>query len=423
MFKSNLNKQGGFMKISLIILLLLSSCVQIKEEPTVEEEKEVVEETTEIKFYPPVETNPANTEFTPFFDGQTRISGIKTETEYTITILSEGLESPWGIDTLPNGILVVTEKSGTIRLIENGIVSNKINVTSNIETNGQGGLLDVLVSPDFDSSGLLFFTLAEKTNQGSLTAVAKAKLSIDTQTISNFEIIYRATPYYSGNNHYGSRVVFDDEGNLFVSTGDRQSLETRPNAQKLDNGHGKILHIDIEGNALNTNPYYNDSNVHHEIYSIGHRNIQGLAIDPIAGDLWANEMGPQGGDELNQIELGKNYGWPIISYGEEYSGSPVGEGIRSKDGLEQPVYYWDPVIAPAGMIFYNSNVIKEWENNLFISGLRGQHIARLLIKDNKVIGEERIAESEGQRFRDITVGIDGALYTITDSGRIYRIGK
>lgn len=412
------------MKLSLIILLLLSSCVQITEKDNIEEEvEEIIEETIEVTFYPPVENNPANTEFTPFFEGQTRISGIKTETEYSITILSDGLESPWGIDTLPNGNLVVTEKSGTIRIIENGNVSNKISVTNNIETGGQGGLLDVLVSPDFDTSGILFFTLADKTNQGSLTAVAKAELDVNTQTISDFEIIYRATPYFSGNNHYGSRIVMDLDGNLFVSTGDRQSLATRPNAQKLENGHGKILHIDTNGNALNTNPFYNNPNAHREIYSIGHRNIQGLAVHPLSGELWANEMGPQGGDELNRIELGKNYGWPIISYGEEYSGLPIGDGISYKEGLEQPIYYWDPVIAPAGMVFYDSDVIKEWENNLFVSGLRGQHIARLLIKDNKVIGEERIAQDLGERFRDITVGNDGALYTITDSGRIYRIGK
>lgn len=412
------------MKLSLIILLLLSSCVQITEKDNIEEEvEEIIEETIEVTFYPPVEINPANTEFTPFFDGQTRISGIKTETEYSITILSDGLESPWGIDTLPNGDLVVTEKSGTIRIIENGNVSNKISVTNNIETGGQGGLLDILVSPDFDTSGILFFTLADKTNQGSLTAVAKAKLDVNAQTISDFEIIYRATPYFSGNNHYGSRIVMDLDGNLFVSTGDRQSLATRPNAQKLENGHGKILHIDTKGNALNTNPFYNNPNANREIYSIGHRNIQGLAVHPLSGELWANEMGPQGGDELNRIESGKNYGWPIISYGEEYSGLPIGDGISYKEGLEQPIYYWDPVIAPAGMVFYDSDVIKEWENNLFISGLRGQHIARLLIEDNKVIGEERIAQDLGERFRDIMVGNDGALYAITDSGKIYRIGK
>lgn len=408
------------MKILLVLLLFLSSCTKLEEEEIIEE---VVEETVEIEFYAPVENNPANTEFLPYFDDQTRTNGIKTETEYSITLLSEGLESPWGIDTLPNGIIIVSEKFGTIRLIENGIVSDKIFVTNNIETSGQGGLLDVSVSPDFESSSLIYFTLAEKTNQGSLTTVAKAQLSIDTKSITNFEIIYRATPYFSGNNHYGSRIVFDINNNLFVSTGDRQSLETRNNAQTLNNGHGKILHIDTDGNALNSNPFYTNKSNHIEIYSLGHRNIQGLAIHPITGELWANEMGPQGGDELNRIESGKNYGWPIISYGEEYSGSPIGEGISFKEGLEQPVYYWDPVIAPAGMIFYNSNVIKEWENNLFIAGLKGQHIARLLIEDNKVIGEERIAESEGQRFRDITVGIDGALCTITDSGRLYRIGK
>jgi len=291
-----------------------------------------------------------------------------------------------------------------------------------VNSNEQGGLLDVLVSLDFDESRLLYFTLAEKTPNGSLTAVGKGRLADDLSMVENFEIIYRAYPYFSGNNHYGSRIVFDNDGNLFVSTGDRQSLETRPNAQNIDNGHGKILHITTDGKPVESNPYYLQVNAHQEIFSIGHRNVQGLAIHPVTGELWANEMGPQGGDELNRIVLGKNYGWPIISYGEEYNGSPIGEGLTIQDGLEQPVYYWDPVIAPGGMIFYDSNVIPEWENNLFIGGLKGQHIIRLLIENNTVIGEERLLESEAQRFRDIVVGLDGALYTITDSGRLYRVG-
>lgn len=412
-------------KVTLLVVFLLTSCVKspiVEKDPKpILPEPEVVEE---IVFYDPVETEPTNTEFKPYFEGQTRAKGIKTVESYSVDLIREGLDSPWGIDSLPSGQFIITEKSGTIRILnQDGNVSDKIFVTDEIDDSGQGGLLDVLVSPDFEIDKTVYFTLAEKANQGSVTAVAKAQLDLENTTISQFTIIYRALPYFSGNNHYGSRIVMDDKGNLYVSTGDRQSLSTRGNAQKLDNGHGKILYIDTDGNAVNTNPFYHNDSAHQAIYSIGHRNIQGLAIHPLTHELWANEMGPQGGDELNLIESGQNYGWPIISYGEEYSGLPIGEGISVKDGLEHPLYYWDPVIAPAGMIFYESDVIKEWQNNLFISSLKAQHITRLLIRDNRVIGEERIAENLGQRFRDITEGNDGALYTITDSGQVYRIGK
>lgn len=413
-------------KIMFILLLFTASCTNMSYDKTEEiiEDVEDHDSSNEIAFYAPVETNPANTNYKPYFEGQTRISGIKTEEAYKVKLFSEGLDSPWGIDILPDGRLIVSEKSGSIRIINmDGSVTDKIFVTNKIETSGQGGLLDISVSPNFIDDQLIYFSLSEKTNQGSLTAVAKAHLSLESLTVTQFEIIYRAVPYFSGNNHYGSRIVFDQDGNLFVSTGERQSLQTRQNAQSLNNGHGKILHIDVKGNALTSNPYFNDTGAHQEIFSLGHRNVQGLAIHPITHELWANEMGPQGGDELNLIESAKNYGWPIISYGEEYSGEPVGEGLVFKEGFEQAVYYWDPVIAPSGMVFYTSNVIKEWENNLFISALKGQHITRLLIENNRVIGEERIADNLNERFRDICVGKDGALYTITDSGLIYRIGK
>lgn len=412
--------------LKFLLVLFLVSCTTIPDtnEPPINLPTELPVEQPEIVFYEPVETNSPNTNFSPSFEGQTRISGIKTTSEYSVSVVSESLNSPWGIDVLPSGDLVVTERYGTIRIVKvDGEISKSIFVTKQIDASGQGGLLDVLVSTDFETSRLLYFTLSEKTSKGSLTAVGKATLSNDNSIIENFEIIYRAIPYYSGNNHYGSRIVFDRDGNLFVSTGDRQSLETRPNAQTLDNGHGKILHITTDGLPVSTNPYINDNDKHKEIFSSGHRNVQGIDIHPVTGELWANEMGPQGGDELNLIQSGKNYGWPIISYGEEYSGAPIGNGLTEKNGLEQPIYYWDPVIAPGGMIFYDSNVIPEWENNLFIGGLKSQHIIRLLIIDNKVVGEERLLENENQRFRDIAVGLDGALYAITDAGRLYRIGK
>ena len=196
----------------------------------------------------------------------------------------------------------------------------------------------------------------------------------------------------------------------------------RRKVQEFDNGHGKILHITPDGNAAGESPIENEE-ANPEIYSYGHRNVQGLDIHPETGELWASEMGPEGGDELNLILPGRNYGWPLVSYGVEYGGQPVGEGITEMENTEQPVYYWDPVLAPSGMTFYSSDEIPEWKNNLFIGGLRSQHIARIVLEDNRVVGEERFLENEGERFRDVEMGQDGALYSITDNGNVYRIGK
>jgi glucose/arabinose dehydrogenase len=319
---------------------------------------------------------------------------------------------------------VITEKGGTLRLATtDGTVSDKITGFPEVDDRQQGGLLDVAPAPDFTTSRMLYFTLAERTPLGSLTAVGKGRLSDDETVIENFQIIYRAIPYFDNSMHFGSRIVFDEEGNIFVSTGERSDLATRPNAQKLNTAHGKVLHITPEGKPAPGNPFLNTEGVLPEIYSYGHRNPQGLDIHPVTGDLWLSEMGPRGGDEINLIKPGKNYGWAIISYGLEYSGKPIGEGITQKEGMEQPVYYWDPVLSPSGMTFYSSNAIPEWENNLFIGGLSSKHIARLVIKDNRVVGEERLLEEEGQRIRDVTDGKDGALYAVTDEGRLYRIAK
>jgi glucose/arabinose dehydrogenase len=223
--------------------------------------------------------------------------------------------------------------------------------------------------------------------------------------------------------HYGGRIVFDKEGNLLISTGERSDLETRPQAQHLNSALGKVLRITKDGKPAPGNPFEGQADKRPEIYSYGHRNVQGLAFNPATGDLWETEFGPRGGDELNRIQPGKNYGWPIITYGIEYKGDKVGEGIQQKEGLEQPVYYWDPVVSPSGITFYSGKQIPEWKNNLFIGGLSSIHIVRLVIENNKVVGEERLLEKEEQRFRDITEGNDGALYAVTDNGRLYSIHK
>ncbi|SHN32014.1 PQQ-dependent sugar dehydrogenase [Chitinophaga sp. CF418] len=372
----------------------------------------------------PVETKAPNTDYKPAFPGQTRIAGVKTRTPYEGTVLTDKLESPWGITNLPDGRLLITEKKGVMRIATTtGQLSEPITGLPKVNPDGQGGLLGVRVDPDFSNNRIVYWVFSDPLPEGNLTAVAKGKLSADEKKIEGATVIYRATPAYKGTLHYGGRIVFDKEGNLVISTGERSDLETRPQAQHLNSALGKVLRITKDGKPAAGNPFEGQADKRPEIYSYGHRNVQGLAFNPATGDLWETEFGPRGGDELNRIQPGKNYGWPIITYGIEYKGDKVGEGIQQKEGLEQPVYYWDPVLSPSGITFYSGKGIPEWKNNLFIGGLSSIHIARLVIENNKVVGEERLLEKEEQRFRDITEGSDGALYAVTDNGRLYSIHK
>ncbi|PMD92550.1 glucose dehydrogenase [Siphonobacter sp. BAB-5405] len=372
----------------------------------------------------PVETNAPNSDYKPAFPGQTRIAGVKSKTAYEGKVLAEGLKNPWGVTSLPDGRLLITEKGGTMRIAKlSGELSAPITGIPTVNSDGQGGLLGVRVDPAFEQNRMVYWVFSEKLPEGNLTAVAKGKLSADEKKIEGATVIYRATPAYKGDLHYGGRILFDKQENLIISTGERSDTITRPQAQQLNSSLGKIIRITKEGKAVAGNPFEGKAGAKPELYSYGHRNVQGLAFHPVTGDLWEDEFGPRGGDEVNRIEPGKNYGWPTITYGIEYSGKKVGAAIQQKEGLEQPVYYWDPVVSPSGMTFYNSDSIPEWKNNLFIGGLSSTHIVRLVIEDNKVVGEERLLDKEGQRFRDVTQGKDGALYAITDQGRLYRIYK
>jgi glucose/arabinose dehydrogenase len=372
----------------------------------------------------PVELRKPNSNFKPAFAGQTRIAGTKTKAEIEFKILTDDLKRPWGICLLPDGRFLITEKFGTMRIVSaSGKVSEKITGIPEVNPNGQGGLLGLTIDPAFESNRIVYWAFSEKMPEGNLTSVAKGKLSIDERRIENAVVIYRATPAFDSDLHYGSRIIFDKSGNIVFSTGERSDKRSRPQAQQLNSSLGKIIRITTDGKPASGNPFLNNKSAKPELYSYGHRNVQGLAFHPVTDDLWSGEFGPRGGDELNLIRPGKNYGWPDISYGIEYSGNEVGAGSTQKEGMEQPVYYWDPVLSPSGMTFYNSTIIPEWKNNLFICGLNSNHIARLVIENNKVTGEERLLPDEGQRFRDITQGKDGALYVITDEGRLYRIGK
>lgn len=372
----------------------------------------------------PVETKAPNSDYKPAFAGQTRIAGVKTTTAYEGKVLSEGLHRPWGITSLPDGRFLITEKEGTMRIAsQDGALSEAITGLPKVNPDRQGGLLGLTIDPAFSNNRMVYWTFSDSTSSGNLTAVAKGKLSADEKTIENAQVIYRATPAHKSALHYGGRILFDKTGNIIFSTGERSDLETRPQAQDLNSSLGKVIRITPEGKAAPGNPFEGRTDARPELYSYGHRNVQGLAINPATGDLWETEFGPRGGDEVNRIQPGKNYGWPIITYGIEYKGAKVGDSIQQKSGMEQPVYYYDPVISPSGITFYNSDVIPEWKNNLFISALSGSHIARLVIENDTVVGEERLLGAESQRFRDITQGKDGALYAVTDQGRLYRIGK
>ncbi|HEY5368107.1 MAG TPA: PQQ-dependent sugar dehydrogenase [Hanamia sp.] len=374
--------------------------------------------------YPSVETKKPNTDYKPAFAGQTRIAGVKTTMAYQVKILSEGLHSPWGITPLPDGRFLITEKDGDMRIAAlDGTLSAPITGFPEVNSSGQGGLLGVTIDPDFVKNRMVYFVFSEKQPDGNLTAVGKGKLADDEKTIQNVKVIYRATPAHNSTLHYGGRILFDKTGNIIFSTGERSDIATRPQAQYLNSSLGKIIRITTDGKAARGNPFINQGDARPEIYSYGHRNVQGLALNPATGDLWESEFGPRGGDEINLIHPGKNYGWPIITYSLEYNGKTIGDGIQQKEGMEQPVYYWDPVISPSGITFCSSDAIPEWKNNLFVCSLSATHIDRLVIKNNKVVGEERLLADEGQRFRDITQGKDGALYAVTDQGRLYRIGK
>ncbi|MCC8409449.1 PQQ-dependent sugar dehydrogenase [Mucilaginibacter sp. UR6-1] len=372
----------------------------------------------------PVETGRANASYRPAFDGQTRISGIRTTTAIQTSVITSSLTAPWGIATLPDDRFLITEKAGNMRIVTStGTVSSPITGFPAVNSSGQGGLLDVAVDPNFQSNRMIYWTYVRSVGGGNAIAVGRGRLSTNESAIESPTVIYSSTTPSSQTSNYGSRIIFDAMGNLLVSFGDRTSNEVRIEAQSVNSSIGKVIRITTNGTAAAGNPPFNQPGALPELYTIGHRNPQGLAIHPVTGDIWESEHGPRGGDEINRLRPGANYGWPVISYGIEYSGQAVGAAIQQQNGMEQPVYYWDPVVSPSGITFYAGSRIPEWQNNLFLCSLTQTHIIRLVIENNRVTGEERLLAAENQRFRDIIQGPDQALYAITDQGRLYRIDR
>ena len=341
-----------------------------------------------------------------------------------VTVAS-GLQNPWALAFLPDGRMLVTEKAGRIRLVAaDGQLSAPLQGVPKVESAGQGGLLDIALDPKFADNALVYWSFSEadpEGGSGNSTAVARGRL--DGNSLREVRIIFRQAPKYASREHFGSRLVFARDGRLFVTLGDRFSR--RDDAQLLDNHHGKIVRIEPDGGIPADNPFVDRAGARPEIWSYGHRNVQGAAIHPTTGELWADEHGPQGGDELNIVERGKNYGWPVITYGANYgTGTKIGEGTE-KAGMEQPLTRWVPSIATSGLAFLTSERYPGWKGSAFIGGLRSQMLVRLELDGRKVVREERLLQDLGQRIRDVRQGPDGWLYVVTDStnGRILRLER
>jgi glucose/arabinose dehydrogenase len=359
----------------------------------------------------------------PAFSGQTRVCGVTSNVAYDINVLAKSLEHPWAVEPLPDGDLLVTEKPGRMRIISSkGEKGQPIAGVPEVDARGQGGLLDVALSPTFASDRTIYWSYSEPRKGGNATSVARAVLSPDRKSLGRVKVIFRAMPTYDGDKHYGSRLAFGPDGMLYITLGERSDKEMRPQAQQLSSHMGKIIRISPDGSVPKDNPFVGQSGALPEIWSLGHRNVQAAAFDP-EGRLWEIEHGTNGGDELNRIEKGKNYGWPVQAYGEEYSGSPIGGAATVREGMEQPVYYWDPVIAPSGAQFYTGEAFPQWKGNLFVGGMKDTKLVRLTLKDDRVTGEEHLLADRGQRVRDVRQGPDGTLYIVTDqkNGELWRV--
>lgn len=339
--------------------------------------------------------------------------------ELRVSTIAKNLEHPWSIEFLPDGRMLVSERPGRLRRIErDGRASEPLTGVPPVHARGQGGLLDIELSPAFQQDRLVYLSYAEPGNGGAGTAVARGRLG--ERGLENLQVIWRQTPKVSGDNHFGSRLVFGRDGTLFITLGDRFAY--REQAQNLSNTLGKIVRIQADGSIPKDNPFSNGKNGRPEIWSVGHRNVQAAALSPDTGLLWTVEHGARGGDELNQPQAGKNYGWPVITYGVDYSGAKIGEGA-SKTGMEQPVYYWDPVIAPSGAQFYTGALLPQWQGSLLIGSLTPGLLVRLEMKGNQVAREYRYGGDLASRIRDVRQAPDGAVYAITDerNGRILRL--
>ena len=371
----------------------------------------------------PLDTrNPNATGQTPAFRGQTRTCGVDSNVAFDVVVVTGSLDRPWSVEPLPDGRLLVTEKPGKMRIVSaSGQIGEPIAGLPEVAAGGQGGLLDVALGPTFANDRTIFWSFSEPREGGNGTAIARGVLAADGTRVSDVKVIFRVMPTYNGRQHFGSRIAFGPDGMLYSSFGDRSDTPMRPHAQRLDGHLGKVIRIRPDGSAPDDNPFVGRADAKPEIWALGHRNPQGLAFDA-QGRLWQVEHGTRGGDELNLIQKGKNYGWPLQAYGVEYSGqqpisSALGASAPSVAGMEQPAYFWDPVIAPSGLQYYTGSAFPAWRNSLFVGGLAGQRLVRLVLDGTRVAGEEHLLTDRKSRIRDVKQGPDGLLYLVTDAAQ------
>ncbi len=346
------------------------------------------------------------------------------QAKFNVSNVAEGLNHPWGIAVLPDGAMLVTERPGTLRFVDkDGKLSEPIAGVPEVDARDQGGLLDITLHPNFAENRLLYLSFSEKGEGGNSTAVARAKLSEDNAKLTDVQVIFSQKPKLQSAMHFGSRIVFDREGRIYVGLGERSHEQFREQAQDLNSHLGKVVRLNEDGSVPPDNPFVGRDDALPEIWSYGHRNIQAAALHPDTGEFWEIEHGPKGGDEVNIPEAGKNYGWPVVSHGVNYDGTPVGTGEKDAPGMEDPIYTWTPVIAPSGMIFYSGKAFPEWKGDLFVGGLSATALVRLELDGEKIAAEERLLTDLGLRIRDVAETPEGDILVITDhdNGRILKL--
>ena len=373
----------------------------------------------------PLETrDPVGPNQKPAFAGQTRAPAIRTRTSVEAKVVARGLNRPWALAFLPNGHMLITEKPGAMRVLSaTGEAGAPIANVPAVLYKSDGGLLDLVIDPDFASNRQIYFAYSEPREGGSGLTLASARLGADETALESVRVLLRIEPTHTSVSHFGCRLLFDKHGKLFMTSGERMDPAIRVQAQDLDSRLGKLLRLNTDGSAASGNPFEKTAGALPDVWTYGHRNSQGLAYHPVTRELWSIEHGEAGGDELNVIEPGRNYGWPLIAYGTEYDRRPINGGLTNAPEMQQPKYFWDPAIGPTSMAFYDGELIPEWRNNLFVAGHMGQHIARLVIKGQRVVGEERLLLDQKQMMRWVGQGPDGALWVLTDDadGRLLRL--
>jgi aldose sugar dehydrogenase len=398
------------------ILAATAACARKDAPPTAAAETAAPAAATDAS---PETRPPNNTAFQPAVPGQTRAPGLQSKVAFDVETVATGFEAPWAFELLPDGRILLTERLGRLRIIgQDGKLSEPVAGLPKVFSEGQGGLLDIALDPGYATNRTIWWSYAEPRPDGAGTALARGVLTEDAKgaRVENVKVLFQQMPSSKTPAHFGSRIVFTPDGKqVFLTLGERAAPENRVQSQDVASHYGKVIRLNIDGSVPADNPFATREGAKREIWSYGHRNVQAASLDA-NGRLWTIEHGPRGGDELNHPEAGKNYGWPVIGYGIDYSGEKMHD-ISAREGLEQPVYYWDPVIAPSGMMFYSGKLAAEWKGDLFVGGMSSMKLVRLKLDGGKVVGEEWLLSDRGARIRDVKEDAAGSIYVIADGAQ------